>query len=116
MLIECRGSTIFTPPRERARDAQATILQSNKGHPAPPHWIRKALVKFRDCAGIRKESIPRGCGWILGTTILYMLWDGELGSDGRLHRKTVLRKHINEFMGPLRDLSPVILMARMEEE
>ena len=120
MLLQCRGSAVFTPLRERAKDAQATILQKiiqgTKGCPAPAQWIRKALINFRDlCWDDRWEHTERlwlGT-WNNDTTRAV---SGMEDIDQRVDflERQAFRKHIKELMDPLRDLSPVLLSARME--
>jgi hypothetical protein len=120
MLWECRGSPIMSGLREKAKDAQSTILhriiQGTKGVAAPPLWIRQALIRYRTlCWDGDGEHLERL--W-LGTwnddTIKLITGEEDLDRLVDFMERQIFRKCVREVMSPLRELAPTLLTIRME--
>ena len=120
MLCECRGSPIMSGLREKAKDAQSTILhriiQGTKGVAAPPLWIRQALIKYRTlCWDGDGEHLERL--W-LGTwnddTIKLITGEEDMDRMVDFMERQIFRKCVREVMSPLRELAPTLLTIRME--
>ena len=120
MLVECKGKPVMIHLRGRARDLQATILQKmiqgSKGAPAPPLWIRNALIKYHamcwnnTCAHTERLWI----GTWNDDTVRLITGQVDLDRMVDYDERQLFHKCIRDLMAPLRDLSPLLLQSRME--